>query len=84
VMPAVYPCVPGHQIVGRVTQVGAGVSKFKAGDLVGIGCLLDSDQTCPNCRACSNSARTRCSLTAVPTSTRRRRSPMAVTPTASS
>jgi uncharacterized zinc-type alcohol dehydrogenase-like protein len=51
VMPAVYPCVPGHEIVGRVTNVGSGVTKFKQGDLVGVGCLVDSDHTCPNCRA---------------------------------
>ncbi|MFO0848001.1 MAG: NAD(P)-dependent alcohol dehydrogenase [Gemmataceae bacterium] len=50
VMPTVYPCVPGHEIVGRVTQVGAGVTKFKAGDVVGVGCLVGSDHTCPNCK----------------------------------
>ena len=50
VMPTVYPCVPGHEIVGRVTEVGAEVTKFKAGDLVGVGCLVDSDQSCPNCQ----------------------------------
>src|SRR5678815_2526992 len=50
VMPAVYPCVPGHEIVGRVRNVGSAVSKYKAGDLVGVGCLVDSDHTCPNCR----------------------------------
>jgi uncharacterized zinc-type alcohol dehydrogenase-like protein len=50
VMPTTYPCVPGHEIVGRVTKVGNAVSKFKQGDLVGVGCLVDSDQTCPNCR----------------------------------
>jgi len=50
VMPTVYPCVPGHEIVGRVTEVGSAVSKFKAGDLVGVGCLVDSDGTCPNCK----------------------------------
>jgi len=49
VMPAVYPCVPGHEIVGRVTEVGSGVTKFKPGDKVGVGCLVDSDRTCPNC-----------------------------------
>lgn len=50
-MPTVYPCVPGHEIVGRVTKVGPAVSKFKAGDLAAIGCLVDSDRTCPECRA---------------------------------
>jgi uncharacterized zinc-type alcohol dehydrogenase-like protein len=51
VMPTVYPCVPGHEIVGRVTTVGSAVTKFKAGDLVGVGCLVDSDHTCPNCQS---------------------------------
>src|SRR5215472_5563262 len=51
VMPTVYPCVPGHEIVGRVTKVGSGVKKFKAGDLVGVGCMVDSDRTCPECKA---------------------------------
>jgi uncharacterized zinc-type alcohol dehydrogenase-like protein len=50
-MPAVYPCVPGHEIVGRVVSVGAGVTKFQPGDLVGVGCMVDSDGTCPNCQA---------------------------------
>ncbi len=45
-----YPAVPGHEIVGRVTAVGAGVRKFKVGDTVGVGCLVDSCRTCPNCR----------------------------------
>jgi uncharacterized zinc-type alcohol dehydrogenase-like protein len=49
VMPTTYPCVPGHEIVGRVTKVGSAVSDFKAGDLVGVGCMVDSDHTCPNC-----------------------------------
>jgi uncharacterized zinc-type alcohol dehydrogenase-like protein len=49
-MPTVYPCVPGHEIVGRVTKVGSAVTKYKPGDLVAVGCLVDSDQTCPNCR----------------------------------
>jgi uncharacterized zinc-type alcohol dehydrogenase-like protein len=48
-MPTTYPCVPGHEIVGRVTEVGSAVSKFKTGDLVGVGCLVDSDHTCPSC-----------------------------------
>jgi len=50
-MPAVYPCVPGHEIVGRVVSVGAGVTKFQPGDLVGVGCMVDSDGTCANCQA---------------------------------
>ena len=50
-MPTVYPCVPGHEIVGRVTKVGAGVKKFKAGDLAAVGCLVDSDRACPECQA---------------------------------
>ena len=49
-MPTAYPCVPGHEIVGRVTGTGARVSRFKRGDLVGVGCLVDSDGTCPECR----------------------------------
>jgi len=51
VMPTVYPCVPGHEIVGRVTAVGSAVTKFKPGDLAGVGCLVDSDRTCPECQA---------------------------------
>jgi uncharacterized zinc-type alcohol dehydrogenase-like protein len=51
VMPTVYPCVPGHEIVGRVTKVGSAVTKFKAGDLAGVGCLVGSDGTCPECKA---------------------------------
>jgi uncharacterized zinc-type alcohol dehydrogenase-like protein len=46
-----YPAVPGHEIVGRVTAVGSGVKKFKVGDTVGVGCLVDSCRTCPNCRS---------------------------------
>jgi uncharacterized zinc-type alcohol dehydrogenase-like protein len=51
VMPTVYPCVPGHEIVGRVTSVGSAVTKFKVGDLAGVGCMVDSDGTCPECKA---------------------------------
>jgi uncharacterized zinc-type alcohol dehydrogenase-like protein len=51
VMPTVYPCVPGHEIVGRVAQVGSAVTRFKPGDLAGVGCLVDSDGTCPECKA---------------------------------
>src|SRR5579862_1061776 len=50
-MPTVYPIVPGHEIVGRVTKVGSAVSKFKPGDLAAVGCMVDSDGTCPECRA---------------------------------
>ena len=44
-----YPCVPGHEIVGRVSAVGPDVTGFKAGDLVGVGCIVDSCKTCPDC-----------------------------------
>ncbi len=44
-----YPIVPGHEIVGRVTAVGAGVTKFKAGDLAAVGCMVDSCRTCASC-----------------------------------
>ena len=47
----VYPCVVGHEIVGRVAKAGRDVKKFKEGDLVGVGCLVDSDRTCPDCKA---------------------------------
>ncbi len=50
-MPTVYPIVPGHEIVGSVTKVGSAVTKFKPGDLSAVGCLVDSDGTCPECRA---------------------------------
>jgi uncharacterized zinc-type alcohol dehydrogenase-like protein len=50
VMPTVYPLVPGHEIVGRVSKVGSAVKKFKAGDLAAVGCMVDSDGTCPSCR----------------------------------
>jgi len=50
VFATVYPCVPGHEIVGRVVAVGSAVTKFKAGDLAGVGCLVDSDGTCPSCK----------------------------------
>ncbi len=46
-----YPIVPGHEIVGRVTEVGSEVTKYKPGDLVAVGCMVASDRTCPNCKA---------------------------------
>jgi len=51
VFPTVYPCVPGHEIVGRVSRVGSSVTKFKTGDLAAVGCLVDSDRTCTECQA---------------------------------
>ena len=83
-MPTVYPCVPGHEIVGRVTRVGSAVTKYKPGDLVAVGCLVDSDHTCPNCREgleqfCPNIL----SPTIPPTSTSAA-SPMVAIPIASS
>jgi uncharacterized zinc-type alcohol dehydrogenase-like protein len=47
----VYPCVPGHEITGRVTRVGSGVKRFKVGDTTGVGCMVDSCRTCENCKA---------------------------------
>ncbi|MFV2075996.1 alcohol dehydrogenase catalytic domain-containing protein, partial [Klebsiella pneumoniae] len=44
-----YPCVPGHEIVGRVTAVGNAVSRYAVGDLVGVGCMVDSCQQCEEC-----------------------------------
>lgn len=46
----VYPCVPGHEIVGRVVKVGKDVTKFKAGDLAGVGCLVEGCRQCENCK----------------------------------
>ncbi len=50
VMPTVYPCVPGHEIVGRVVKAGKSVKRFKEGDHAAVGCMVDSCRTCPNCR----------------------------------
>ncbi|MCW1926362.1 NAD(P)-dependent alcohol dehydrogenase [Luteolibacter arcticus] len=47
----IYPCVPGHEIVGRVTKVGDHVTKFKEGDLAAVGCMVDSCRTCTSCEA---------------------------------
>jgi alcohol dehydrogenase (NADP+) len=51
VMATTYPCVPGHEIVGRVTKIGSAVKKLKTGDLAAVGCMVDCDRTCPECRA---------------------------------
>ncbi|GAM75138.1 alcohol dehydrogenase [Vibrio ishigakensis] len=45
-----YPIVPGHEIIGRVVSTGGDVSRFKAGDLVGVGCMVDSCRTCEPCK----------------------------------
>ena len=45
-----WPVLPGHEIVGRVTAVGANVSGFKAGDLAGVGCMVDSCRSCASCQ----------------------------------
>jgi uncharacterized zinc-type alcohol dehydrogenase-like protein len=49
-MPTIYPIVPGHEIVGRVTSVGSAVKGFEPGDLAAVGCMVDSDGTCPQCK----------------------------------
>ncbi len=49
-MPPLYPAVPGHEIVGRVTKVGSGVTRHTVGDLVGVGCMVDADHSCPACK----------------------------------
>ncbi|MFL6448036.1 MAG: NAD(P)-dependent alcohol dehydrogenase [Bryobacteraceae bacterium] len=49
-LPTNYPIVPGHEIVGRVTRVGSAVERFRTGDLAAVGCLVDSDRTCPRCQ----------------------------------
>lgn len=50
-LPTAYPCVPGHEIVGRVVKAGSAVRKFKEGDLAAVGCMVDSCRVCANCRA---------------------------------
>ena len=45
----VYPCMPGHEIIGRITEVGAAVTRHKVGDLVGVGCMVDSCRACASC-----------------------------------
>ena len=49
--PTVYPCIPGHEIVGRVIKVGSAVTKFKSGDIAAVGCMVDSDGDCEECQA---------------------------------
>jgi uncharacterized zinc-type alcohol dehydrogenase-like protein len=47
----IYPCVPGHEIVGRIVKAGRDVTKFREGDVAAVGCMVDSCRTCPNCVA---------------------------------
>ena len=47
---AIYPVVPGHEIVGHITKIGAHVTRFKIGDLAGVGCMVDSCRTCASCK----------------------------------
>jgi uncharacterized zinc-type alcohol dehydrogenase-like protein len=46
-----YPMVPGHEIVGKIEKIGSAVTKFKVGDTVGVGCMVDSCRTCDSCKA---------------------------------
>lgn len=46
----IYPCVPGHEVLGRVKEAGSAVTKFKVGDIVGVGCMVDSCGVCPACQ----------------------------------
>ena len=48
--PGLFPMVPGHEIVGKIIKIGSSVTKFKVGDLAGVGCLVDSCRTCTNCQ----------------------------------
>ena len=49
--PSTYPCIPGHEIIGRVQAVGSAVARFKVGDVGGVGCMVGSCGTCENCLA---------------------------------
>ena len=48
---AIFPMVPGHEIIGKVVVTGSDVKKWKVGDIVGVGCFVDSDRTCEACKA---------------------------------
>ena len=62
----IYPCVPGHEIIGRVKEAGSGVSKFKVGDIVGVGCMVDS---CKQCEPCNHGEEQYCQGPVGPTMT---------------
>ena len=46
----IYPCCPGHEIVGRVVKIGVDVTRFKCGDFAGVGCMVNACRTCPDCK----------------------------------
>ena len=48
--PSVYPIVPGHEIVGKISQIGSGVTQFKVGEMAGVGVFIDSCRECPSCK----------------------------------
>ena len=62
----IYPCVPGHEIIGRVTEAGSGVTKYKTGDIVGVGCMIDS---CKQCKPCNDGEEQYCQGPVGPTMT---------------
>jgi len=55
-LPTIYPLVPGHEIIGRVSKTGSAVKKFKEGDTVGVGCMVNSCGVCVNCRLATSSS----------------------------
>ena len=78
---SIYPMVPGHEIIGRVIAVGPEVTRFRQGDHVGVGCMVDS---CLECDACEDGTAAAGRLTHTTPSTGTARRPMAAIPTASS
>jgi len=79
-----YPIVPGHEIVGRVTKVGSAVTKHKPGELVAVGCMVDSDRTCLNCKRDLEQFCPNMTLTSILRTNTSVASPMAAIPIASS
>lgn len=53
--PSVYPIVPGHEIVGKISQIGSGVTQFKVGEMAGVGVFIDSCRECPSCKKAKSS-----------------------------
>ena len=62
----IYPCVPGHEIIGRITETGAALTDFKTGDIVGVGCMIDS---CQHCKPCADGEEQFCQGSVGPTMT---------------